>query len=153
MVRIASVYSLYILLCRYSPGVTTKIPWLLRITSNSNSKFKSHFQNSKSNSNFNSKSNPNSNIPYHWLLRKILESKNYINIIHGPHVAEVKVLIHDARHLCMRLRTDVTWLLRGQTSDKFSQYKKSRWSLFILDNSKWMTFNSVAPGAALEPHS
>ena len=33
-------------------------------------------------------------------------------------------LIHDARYLCTRLRTDgikdVTWLLRGQTSDKFS---------------------------------
>ena len=38
------------------------------------------------------------------------------------------------------LMTDVTWLLRGQTSDKIFQYKKSRSSLFILDNRKWITF-------------
>ena len=32
------------------------------------------------------------------------------------------------------------WLLRGQTSDKISQYKNSRSRLFILDNKKWTTF-------------
>ena len=33
-----------------------------------------------------------------------------------------------------------TWFLRGQTSDKICQYKKSRSSLFILDRRKWRTF-------------
>ena len=33
------------------------------------------------------------------------------------------------------------WFLRGQTSDKFFQYKKSRSSLFILDNRKWTNFS------------
>ena len=37
-------------------------------------------------------------------------------------------------------KSDVTWLLRGQTSDKFFQYNKSRSSLFILDNRKWTAF-------------
>ena len=36
--------------------------------------------------------------------------------------------------------SDVTWLLMGQTSDKFFQYKKSQTSLFILDNRKWTTY-------------
>ena len=37
-------------------------------------------------------------------------------------------------------KSDVTLLLRGQTSDNLFQYKKSRSSLFILDNRKWTTF-------------
>ena len=37
-------------------------------------------------------------------------------------------------------KRDVTWFLRGQTSDKICQCKKSRWILFILDNRKWRTF-------------
>ena len=37
-------------------------------------------------------------------------------------------------------KSDVTWLLRGQTSDKLFQYKKPRSSLFILDDRKWTTF-------------
>ena len=55
-------------------------------------------------------------------------------------------LIHDTRHLCTRLRTDgikVTsraCFLRGQASDKICQCKKSRSSLFILNNRKWITF-------------
>ena len=28
----------------------------------------------------------------------------------------------------------------GETREKFFQYKKSQWSLFILDNRKWKTF-------------
>ena len=38
-------------------------------------------------------------------------------------------------------KSDVMWFLRGQTSDKFFQYKKSRSSLFILDNRKWTNFS------------
>ena len=51
----------------------------------------------------------------------------------------------DTRHLCTRLRTDgiksnVTWFLREQTSDKISQYNKSPPSLIILEDKKWRTF-------------
>ena len=50
-------------------------------------------------------------------------------------------LIHDTHHLCTHLRTDgisnVTWFLRGQTSEKNCQCKKSWSSLLILDNRKW----------------
>ena len=49
-------------------------------------------------------------------------------------------LIHDTCHLCMCFRTEwdksnVTWFLSGQTSDKICQCKKSQLKLFIL--SKW----------------
>ena len=37
-------------------------------------------------------------------------------------------------------KSDVTWLLVGQTSDKICRYKKSRCFFFILDNSNWRTF-------------
>ena len=67
MVRIASIYSLYVLLRRYSPGDHQKDPLIAtnnwKFNSKSNSKSNSNF-NSKSNSNSNSNSNPNSNIPY-----------------------------------------------------------------------------------------
>ena len=36
-------------------------------------------------------------------------------------------------------KSNVTWFLRGQTSYKIWQYKKSQSSLFILDNRKWTT--------------
>ena len=39
-----------------------------------------------------------------------------------------------------RDKSDVTCFLRGQTTDKFFQYKKSGWSLFILDNRKRTSF-------------
>ena len=32
------------------------------------------------------------------------------------------------------------WFLRGQTSDKFFQFKKSQPTLFTLDNRKSITF-------------
>ena len=35
---------------------------------------------------------------------------------------------------------NVTWFLRGQTSDEISQYKKSPPSLIILEDKKWRTF-------------
>ena len=38
-------------------------------------------------------------------------------------------------------KSNVTWFLRGQTSEEKSQCKKSRSSLFILDNKKWRTFH------------
>ena len=38
------------------------------------------------------------------------------------------------------VKCNVTWFLRGQTSDKICQYKKSRLCLFILDNRKRRTF-------------
>ena len=37
-------------------------------------------------------------------------------------------------------KSDVTWFLRGQTIDKFFQYKKLQSSLFILNNRKCTTF-------------
>ena len=54
-------------------------------------------------------------------------------------------LIHDAHHLCMRLRTnEIKAMSRGfsgvQTSYKFFQYKKSQSSLFTLDKRKWTNF-------------
>ena len=36
-------------------------------------------------------------------------------------------------------KSNVTWFLRGQTSYKICQYKKSQSNLFILDNRKWTT--------------
>ena len=52
-------------------------------------------------------------------------------------------LVYDTRHLCMRLRTDgIKAMSRGflsgggQTSEKNCQWKKSRSSLFILDDRK-----------------
>ena len=46
-------------------------------------------------------------------------------------------LIHETRHPCTRLQCrdwwdncNVTWYLRGQTSNKISQYKESRSNLF-----------------------
>ena len=51
-------------------------------------------------------------------------------------------LVYDTRHLCMRLRTDRIkamsrgFLSEGQTSEKNCQWKKSRSSLFILDDRK-----------------
>ena len=36
-------------------------------------------------------------------------------------------------------KSNGTWFLRGQTSYKIWQYKKSQSSLFILDNRKWTT--------------
>ena len=38
-------------------------------------------------------------------------------------------------------KSNVTWFLRGQTSEKNCQWKKSRLSLFILDNRKWRPFH------------
>ena len=35
-------------------------------------------------------------------------------------------LIHNTSHLCARSRIDVTWFLRGQTSEIICQFKKSR---------------------------
>ena len=59
-------------------------------------------------------------------------------------------LIHETRHPCMRLecrdwwdKCNVTWYLRGQTSNKICQYKESRSNLFNLDNRKWRTQNVV----------
>ena len=37
-------------------------------------------------------------------------------------------------------KSGITWFLRGQTSDKTCQCKKSRSSLFILNNRTWRTF-------------
>ena len=37
-------------------------------------------------------------------------------------------------------KSGITWFLRGQTSDKLCQCKKSRSSLFILNNRTWRTF-------------
>ena len=36
-------------------------------------------------------------------------------------------------------KSNVAWFLRRQISDKICQFKKSRLSLFILDNRKWRT--------------
>ena len=68
---------------------------------------------------------------------------NYINVLHyckccNRSYSRCPPFLH-------ALRTDgikvlVTWFLRGQTSDKFFQYKISQPSLFILDNRKWTTF-------------
>ena len=54
-------------------------------------------------------------------------------------------IIHDARHLCTRLKTDgIKEMSRGSSGEKqvifCFQYKKSRSSLFILENRKWTTF-------------
>ena len=38
-------------------------------------------------------------------------------------------------------KSNVTWFLRGQTSEKNWHWKKSRLSLFILDNRKWRPFH------------
>ena len=38
-------------------------------------------------------------------------------------------------------KSNVKWFLRGQTSDKICQYKKSRSSIFILGKRKWRTFS------------
>ena len=38
-------------------------------------------------------------------------------------------------------KSNVTWSLRGQASEKNCQWKKSRLSLFILDNRKWRPFH------------
>ena len=53
---------------------------------------------------------------------------------------------HDSQHLCTRLKdwwdkSNVTQFLRGQAKKKNRQWKKSRWSLFILDYRKWWHFN------------
>ena len=56
-------------------------------------------------------------------------------------------LIHDTRHLCTRKdwwdKSNVTWFVRGQASDKRCQCKKSRASLFILDNRIWNFYLST----------
>ena len=54
-------------------------------------------------------------------------------------------LIHDTRHFCTRLRTDVVkaksrGFSGGQTSDNICQCKKLRSGLYILNNRKWRTF-------------
>ena len=49
-------------------------------------------------------------------------------------------LIHDNRRLCSRVKSNATWFLRGQTSDKICQLKKLRSSLFILDKGNRITF-------------
>ena len=38
-------------------------------------------------------------------------------------------------------KSGVTWSFRGQTNEKHCQWKKSLWSLFILDNRKWRPFH------------
>ena len=38
-------------------------------------------------------------------------------------------------------KSNVTWSLRGQTSETNCQWKKSRLSLFILNNRKWRPFH------------
>ena len=38
-------------------------------------------------------------------------------------------------------KSNVTWFFRGQTSENNCQWKKSRLSLFILDNRKWRPFH------------
>ena len=43
-------------------------------------------------------------------------------------------------HKDLWVKSNVTWFLRGQTSDKICQYKKSRLCLVILDNWKLRTF-------------
>ena len=59
-------------------------------------------------------------------------------------------LIYESRHLCMRLecrdwwdKCNVTWYVKGQTSNKICPYKESRSNLFNLDNRKWRTQNAV----------
>ena len=38
-------------------------------------------------------------------------------------------------------KSSFTWFFRGQSSNKSCQCKRSRLSLFILDNKKWRIFN------------
>ena len=79
-------------------------------------------------------------IDYFLLLSLSIISVIFVKLTLAPFPAWVD-LIHDTRHLCTRLRTDgisnVTWFLRGQTSEKNCQCKKSWSSLLILDNRKW----------------
>ena len=47
-------------------------------------------------------------------------------------------------------KSNVTRFLRGQTSEKYCQWKKLRLSLFILDNRKWRHFHLVKREFGLE---
>ena len=49
-------------------------------------------------------------------------------------------LIHHTRHYWWG-KSNVTWVLRGETCKKIFQCNKSQLSLFILDNRKWRTFH------------
>ena len=95
-----------------------------------------------------------------WIPRKLLveprtpkvfnpsKSKGMICIY--PKIMRPVDLIHETRHPCTRLecrdwwdKCNVTWYLKGQTSNKICPYKESRSNLFNLDNRKWRTQNAV----------
>ena len=194
MVRIASIYSLYLLLRRYSPGVTKTIPWSAGITrSLTRSPTRSPTRNPTP-----TRTRIQTRKYLLPTLKEDFGTKKYIRIILGPHVAGVKIpysrcppSLHALKDWWdksqCRIQTlrygrggggvvsknfffgpsglgywsktkwgegtgppaPLSWIRhwkrchvvsQGQTSNKFCQYKKSRSSLFILDNRKWTNF-------------
>lgn len=65
------------------------------------------------------------------------------NVLQGKWYSKSTVqidLIHNTSHLCARARIDVTWFLRGQTSEIICQFKKSRSSCLFQTAKSEQTF-------------
>ena len=87
-------------------------------------------------------------IPHNLLVEPKSKSRWMICIY--PKIMRPTDLIHETRHPRTRLqcrdwwdKCNVTWYLKGQTSDKICPYKESRSNLFNLENRKWRTQNAA----------